>query len=147
MKLSTRGRYATRALLDVALHQDIGAVTLKGIAQRQNISVQYLERLVGPLIRNGILRSIRGAKGGILLAKAPEEIKLGDIIHLLEGSVAPSACVDNPEICERSPYCVTRDVWEEMKDAMEKILQSTTLKDLVERQKQKEKRREKMYYI
>ena len=147
MKLSTRGRYATRALVDIAMHQVDGATTLKDIAQRQQISAQYLERLVGPLINVGILRSIRGAKGGVLLAKAPEEIKLSDVIHLLEGSVAPVECVDNPEICNRSPYCGTRDTWEEVKDAINRVLESTTLKDLVERQKRKEQPGGGVYYI
>ena len=147
MKLSTRGRYATRALLDLALHQGGGPVQLKDIARRQQISLQYLEHLITPLIAGGIVQSIRGARGGVWLAKAPEEIRLSDVIQLLEGSMAPVACVDNPEICSRSAFCVTRDIWGELKKAMDDILESTTLHDLVERQKKKEQPKQLMYYL
>jgi len=91
--------------------------------------------------------SIRGAKGGILLAKAPEEIKLSEVLQILEGSIAPTQCLNNPEICERSAFCVTRDVWDELKKAMDGVLESTTLQDLVERHRKKEQPEEAMYYI
>ncbi len=147
MKLSTKGRYATRALLDLALNQGEGLATLKDIAQRQQISLRYLEHLVTPLIAAGIVRSIRGPKGGVSLAKAPSEIRLSEIIQLLEGSVAPVECIDNPGICGRSELCVTRDIWSELKKAIGGVLESTTLQDLVERQKSKEQPEEAMYYI
>lgn len=147
MKLSTKGRYGTRVLLDLALHQGEGPTPLKDIAQRQQISLQYLEHLITPLIAADIVRSIRGAKGGVLLAKAPEEIKLSEVIQLLEGSIAPSECVNNPEICVRSELCVTRDIWSELKKAMNGVLESTTLQDLVERHKRKAQPEEAMYYI
>ena len=147
MKLSTRGRYATRALLELALHQGDGPIQLKDIARRQQISLRYLEHLITPLISGGIVQSIRGAKGGVWLAKAPEEIRLSDVIQLLEGSMAPVACVDNPEICGRSAFCVTRDIWGELKKAIDEILESTTLHDLVERQKNKEQPKQLMYYL
>jgi len=147
MKLSTRGRYGTRALLDLALHQGEGPALLKNIARRQQISLRYLEHLITPLIAGGIVRSIRGARGGVWLAKAPEEIKLSEVIQLIEGSMAPVACVDNPEICSRSSFCVTRDVWKDMKKAMDEVLESTTLQDLVERQKKKEPSEQLMYYL
>ena len=147
MKLSTRGRYTTRALLDLALHQGEGTVPLKDIAKRQQISLRYLEHLITPLKTGGILQSTRGPRGGISLAKPPEEIKLSEVIQLLEGSIAPSECVDNPGICSRSPFCVTRDIWSEMKRAMDGILESTTLQDLVERQKKKEQPEQAMYYV
>ncbi len=147
MKLSTRGRYATRALLDLALHQEEGPVILKDVAQRQEISVQYLEHLMNPLIAAGIVRSTRGPKGGVTLAKPPGEIKLREIIGLLEGSIAPVECVDNPGVCSRSSFCVTRDVWGEMKKAIEEILESTTVQDLVERQRKKEQSEQVMFYI
>jgi len=138
MKLSTKGRYATRALLDLAIHQGEAPIPLKDIAQRQQISIQYLEHLITPLIAGGIIRSTRGARGGVWLTKAPEEIGLNEVIQLVEGSLAPVECVNNPDICDRSAYCVTRDVWDEMKRAMNRVLESITLQDLVERQKQKE---------
>jgi len=147
MKLSTRGRYATRALLDLALHQEEEPVLLKDIAQRQRISLRYLEHLITPLVAAGIIRSTRGARGGVWLAKPPQEIKLSEVIRLLEGSIAPVECVNNPEICVRSELCVTRDIWGELKKAMDGVLESTTLQDLVERQKRKGRPAEVMYYI
>jgi Rrf2 family cysteine metabolism transcriptional repressor len=146
MKLSTRGQYGTRALLDIALHYDGNPILLKDIAKRQAISAQYLEHLVSPLIKAGIVRSTRGARGGVTLAKSPEEIRLSQVIQILEGSTAPVECVDDPKVCPRSDFCVTRDVWKEMKRAMIQVLESTTLQDLVERQKEKEKPAE-MYHI
>ncbi len=146
MKLSTRGKYGARALLDIAFHYDGNPVLLKDIARRQDISAQYLEQLMSPLIKAGLVRSIRGARGGVTLAKPPEEIKLSQVIQIMEGSIALVECVDDPKICPRSDFCVTRDVWEEMKRAMTQVLEFTTLQDLVERQKEKEKSAE-MYHI
>jgi len=147
MKLSTRGRYGTRALLELALHQGEEPVLLKDIAQRQQISLPYLEHLITPLIAGGMVRSTRGARGGVSLAKPPEEIKLSEVIQLLEGSIAPVDCVNDPAVCSRSELCVTRDIWGELKKAMNGVLESTTLQDLVERQKRKERPGEAMYYI
>jgi Rrf2 family cysteine metabolism transcriptional repressor len=147
MRLSTRGRYGTRALLDLALHHGEEPVLLKDIAEREQISVRYLEHLITPLIAGGILRTTRGAKGGVSLAKPPREIKLSEVIQLLEGSIAPVECINNPEICTRSKSCVTRDIWDELKQAIDGILKSTTLQDLVERQRRKEQPEEVMYYI
>jgi len=147
MKLSTRARYGTRALLDVALYQGKGPVPLKDIAQRQQIPLQYLEHLITPLIGAGIIRSLRGARGGVWLAKSPQEIKLSEVIGLLEGSLAPVECVNDAKYCPRSDFCVTRDIWGEMKRAMNEILESTTLQDLVERQRRKEQIKDAMYHI
>jgi len=147
MKISTRGRYGTRALLDIALHQEDKPALLKDIARRQEISLRYLEHLITPLIAGGIIRSTRGPRGGVTLTRAPDEIKLSDIVKLLEGSVAPAECVDNPEVCSRSSFCVTHDIWGEMKKAIDDILESTTLQDLVERQKKKEQPEPAMYFV
>jgi len=147
MKLSTRGRYGTRALLELALHQGEGPVLLKDIAQRQQISLRYLEHVITPLIAGGIVRSTRGARGGVSLAKPPQEVRLSEVIQLLEGSIAPVDCVNNPRVCSRSAFCVTRDIWGELKKAMDSVLESTTLQDLVERQKRKEQPEEVMYHI
>jgi Rrf2 family protein len=133
--------------LELALHQGDGPVLLRNIAQKQQISLQYLERLISPLITGGVVRSTRGAKGGVSLARAPEEIRLSEVVRLLEGSVAPVECVDNPEACNRSELCVTRDIWGELKQAIDDVLDSTTLKDLVERQKRKKQPEAEMYYI
>ena len=147
MKLSTKGRYATRALLDLALQQVEGPTTLKDIAHRQQISLRYLEHLITPLIAAGIVRSIRGPKGGVFLARAPGEIRLSDVIQLLEGSVTPVECVDNPEICSRSASCVSRDIWGELKKAVTGVLESITLQELVERQRKKQPPEQAMYYL
>lgn len=147
MKLSTKGRYATRVLLDLALHQEEEPVPLRDIARRQQLSLRYLEHLVAPLIAGGMIRSTRGPKGGVSMARPPEEVGLDEVIQLLEGSLAPVECVDNPEVCSRSDLCAVRDIWGEMKKAMEGVLRSTTLRDLAERQKRKERPKEAMYYI
>lgn len=147
MKLSTKGRYGTRALLDLALHQNDGPILLRDIARRQQISLRYLEHLITPLVAAGMVRSIRGARGGVWLARPPEGIRLSEVIQLLEGSTAPVECVNHPETCDRSSFCVTRDVWRELKKATDEILSSTTVQDLVERQKRQESPGQVMYYL
>ncbi len=147
MKLSTKTRYGTRALLELALHKGEGPVFLKDIARRQQISLPYLEHLVAPLIAGGIIRSAKGPRGGISLVKEPEEIKLSEIVRLLEGSLAPVECVDNPKTCRRSQSCATRDVWGQLKEAIDGVLESTTLHDLAEKQKKKGRAESEMYYI
>jgi len=147
MKLSTRGRYGLRALLDLAVHQGEGMVLLKDIARRQEVSLPYLEHLITPLIAAGLVKSTRGARGGVLLVRPPAEVTLTEVVLLLEGSIAPADCVNDPKVCSRSASCVTRDVWIQIKDAMTQVLDSTTLQDLVERQRQKEQTETRMYHI
>jgi len=147
MKLSTRGQYGTRALLELSLRYQEGPIPLKDIAKKQQIPLQYLEHLITPLIAGGLVRSTRGAKGGVFLAKSPQEIQLSEAIQLLEGSIAPVECVNNPEVCSRAELCVTRDIWDELKKAMDGVLESTTLQDLVERHKEKEQPEPVMYHI
>ena len=147
MKLSTRSRYGTRALLELALHRGEEPVLLKEIAKRQQISLPYLEHLIAPLIAGRIIRSTKGPRGGVSLAKSPEEIKLSEVMQLLEGSVAPVECINDPGICDRSEFCVTRDIWNELKKVMDGVLESTTLQDLVERHKKKEQPEPVMYHI
>jgi len=127
-----------RALLDLALHSDGSPVPLKDIARRQQISLPYLEHLVTPLVSGEIIRSTRGAHGGISLLKPPEKIRLSEVIRLLEGSIAPVECVNHPAICPRVGSCATCDIWNELKKAMNGVLEGTTLQELVERQRQKE---------
>jgi Rrf2 family protein len=134
-------------LLDVALQHSERPILLKDIAKRQQISLQYMEHLIPPLVAGGILRSARGARGGILLAKNPKDIRLSEVIQILEGSIAPAECIIHPEICNRSKSCVTRDIWSELKEAMNGVLESTTLQDLVERQREKDQPGSEMYYI
>jgi Rrf2 family protein len=147
MKLSTKGRYGTRALLDLALHEGEGLILLKDVARRQEVSLPYLEHLIAPLIAAGLVMSTRGARGGVSLLKPPSEIKLSEVVQLLEGSIAPVDCVNNPDVCHRSAFCVTRDIWTEMKTAMSQVLDSTTIQDLVERQRQKGQPETEMYHI
>ncbi len=147
MKLSTRGQYGTRALLELSLHYGEGPVPLKDIARSQQISLQYLEHLITPLVTAGIMRSTPGARGGVWLARSPQEIKLSEVIGLLEGSIAPVECVNDPKYCSRSDFCVTRDIWGELKKVIDEVLESTTLQDLVERHKKKEQSEAIMYYI
>ena len=137
MKLSTRTRYGTKALLELALHWGEEPVLLKDIAQRQQIPLLYLEHLIGPLVQAKIIKSIRGTRGGVSLLRPPEEVTLKEVTRLLEGSIAPVDCVDNAKTCPRSDLCVTHDIWDEINEAIRRVLESVTLQDLVERQKQK----------
>jgi len=147
MRLSTRARYGTRALLDIAINaKDNSTVTLKEIAQRQEISLSYLEHLVGPLIDGGLIRSIRGSKGGITLARLPRDITLKDIVGLLEGPTAPVECLEHANACSKSGSCVTQEVWDEVGKAIDDVLVSKTLQDLVDRQQSKFMAGD-MYYI
>lgn len=143
IKLSTRGRYGTRVLLDLALRWGEGPIPLKDVARNQQVSVLYLEHLIRPLMAAGLIKSIRGARGGIWLVKPPQEIKLSEVIGLLEGSTDLVGCLDDPSTCPRADSCVTRDLWAELKKAIDGVLASTTLQDLVERQKRKEHSAEK----
>jgi Rrf2 family transcriptional regulator, cysteine metabolism repressor len=147
MKISTKGRYATRAMMDLALHYGKKPVLLKDISARQGISLRYLEQIISPLISAELINSTRGPKGGITLAKAPKKIRLYDIIQVLEGPIAPVDCVENPGVCTRALSCAARDVWTDLAKAMYGVLQSTTLYDLVERQKKKDPAKEMAYEI
>jgi Rrf2 family cysteine metabolism transcriptional repressor len=147
MRLSTRGRYGTRAMLDVALHDNQGPVHLKDIAARQQLSKKYLEHLISRLEGAGLLRSTRGPGGGISLAKPPSQIKLSEILETLEGPAALVECVDNPERCPRSSGCATRDVWMEIGQLMGDFLESKTLEDLCRQQREKEQAAAAMYHI
>ena len=135
MRLSTRSRYGTRAVLDIALHGDSGPVTLKEMSRRQDLSRKYLGQIINQLLTAGILESIRGPRGGYLLSRSPDQIRLGEIIRALDGSVAPSRCVENPGVCERNGNCAAREVWTRVKESVESVIDETTVADLVARQK------------
>ena len=137
MKLSTKGRYGARAMLELALHYGDGPVLVKDIARSQEISRRYLEHLIVSLQAAGLVKTIRGAKGGCVLAKLPSEIKLGEVVEALEGSVAPANCVDDSKLCPRVKLCVTHDIWVKMKEAIVNVLNSVTLEDMVVWQKEK----------
>jgi Rrf2 family iron-sulfur cluster assembly transcriptional regulator len=137
MKLSTKSRYGTRLMLDMAQHYQDGPIHLATVARRQGISVKYLEQIIIPLKKANYIRSVRGPKGGHMLARPPEEITVGEIVALLEDSASLAACSDNPMICDRSSVCPTRDIWREAAQAMFDKLQSITLADLLSRNKVK----------
>ncbi len=147
MKLSTRTRYGTRALLELALRKEDSPVFLKDIAREQGISLAYLEQLMAPLVAGGVVRSTKGPRGGISLARKPEDINMAEITMLLEGTLGPVECVANPESCDRVDTCVTHDVWNRLGDVMNEYLKSITLKDLAERQESLDKAHKDMYYI
>ena len=147
MKLTTRGRYGTRALLQLALHYREGPIPLKDVARIQQLPLHYLEHIITPLVTAGIVLSVRGPGGGVSLAKIPKAIRLSDVIQVLEGSIAPVVCVDDIRYCSRSDFCVTRDVWGELKNVIDGFLESISLQDLVERHKKKEQPKTVMYHI
>lgn len=135
MKLSTRSRYGTRLMLDMAENYHNGPIHLMKIANRQGISVKYLEQIIIPLKKAQYVKSVRGPKGGHILAKPPEEITVGEIVALLEEGVSLVECSRNESVCERSPFCPTRDIWREAAEAMFAKLESITLADLLEKSK------------
>ena len=137
MRLSTKGRYSARAMLDLALHFGEGPVLVKDISERQRISRGYLEQLFIPLRSAGLVKSTRGASGGFTLARPPSEIWLTEIMQVTEGSTAPVPCVDEPELCTQSNECTTREVWVEMKRACDSLLDSIALQDLVDRHRKR----------
>ena len=136
IKLSTKGRYAIRAMLDLAMQTRENPIMIKDISRRQAISDLYLEQLFNRLKTAGLVRSTRGPRGGFTLTRAPSLITMRDVLQAMEGSTAPVECVDNAQICERSDNCVTRQLWSAIKLAMDEVLDSTTLKDLVTQEKQ-----------
>jgi Rrf2 family protein len=130
--LSTKGRYGLKMMYELALHNGAGPMSLKEVAQKQQLSETYLEQLIAHLKKAGLVTSIRGAQGGYELARKPEEITVGEIIRVLEGPLAPSECVldDEPE-CSKADYCVTRLIWEKIRDSINNVIDSITLKDMV----------------
>ena len=132
MKISTKGRYALRMMLDLAVHQGDGYVALKDIAQRQEISKKYLEQIVPMLGKSDILRTTRGYQGGYRLARAPKDYTVGEILRLTEGSLAPVACLDGDcKGCSRSDECPTLDVWKNLDKLINDYLDGVTLDTLV----------------
>jgi len=143
MKLSTRTRYGVRALMDIAQHNDEGLVLLKDIAKRQGISKDYLEHILIPLKVAGLVRTSRGAQGGFVIAKPPTQIRLYEVVQVLERKVALVACVDDPEAYPYSDICAPHALWQEITEAISHVLKSTTLQDLMERQGKKRESEEK----
>jgi Rrf2 family protein len=134
-------------MLDVALHCAEGPVHLRDIARRQQVSKKYLEHLTRRLEGAGLLRSIRGAGGGMSLARPPSEISVSEILEALEGPASLVECVDNPERCPRSGSCATRDIWMDIGRLLGAFLESKTLADLCREQREKEQAAPTMYHI
>ncbi|MHB1653409.1 MAG: RrF2 family transcriptional regulator [Desulfitobacteriaceae bacterium] len=150
MKLSTRGRYGVKAMFDLAMHTGEGPISLKSIAERQDISEHYLEQLFAGLRKSGLVKSVRGAQGGYILSREPSKVKIGDIIRVLEGPIAPVDCVaeEDPACCIKADYCVTRTIWEKVRDSISGVLDSITLEDMVRDAANRENERKYyMYYI
>lgn len=135
MKFSTGVRYGARFMVDLALHYGEGPVPLKDIAQRQTISEKYLWNLISPLKTAGLIRSERGSHGGFVVTKPLSEITMKDIVHALDGTICVVECVNDPETCDRARICVTRNVWQEVSDSVAQTLESMTLEDMVNRQR------------
>ena len=136
MKISTKGRYALRLLLDIALNDAKTPVRIKDIAERQQISDKYLEQIVSSLNKAGFVKSLRGPQGGYRLTKKPEEYTVGMILRLIEGSLAPVACLDDDiNNCTRADRCPTLILWEKLYDAISEVVDNITLADLISWQK------------
>ena len=132
MKLSTRSRYGARILVDLARHNNQGPVQIGEISKRQDISVKYLEQLIRPLKQAKLVESVRGPKGGHMLAKNPEKITLGQIVRLFEGQSDLVECVSNPETCHMADDCQVRLAWKDATRVLYEKLDSTTIADLME---------------
>lgn len=144
MKISTKGRYAVRVMLDLALNNTGECIKVKEIAARQGISEKYLEQIIAILNKAGCVKSVRGAQGGYRIARDPQEYTVGMILRLTEGSLAPVACLEEDYgVCEQCDTCETLGVWKELYKAINQVVDNVTIADLVERRK---KRLEAMDY-
>jgi Rrf2 family protein len=138
MKISTKGRYALRLMIDLALYESEGYVKIKDIAKRQDLSDKYLEQIITILSRAGYVKSVRGASGGYKLSKNPSEYTVGMILRLTEGSLSPVACLDEKDVeCDRYDNCATLELWKRLNDAINNVVDSMTLADLLEIQTEK----------
>lgn len=134
MKISTKGRYALRLMVDLAEHKDSGFIALKDVAKRQNISKKYLEQIVPVLNGAGLLTTNRGNRGGYKLAKEPKEYTVGDILRITEGSIAPVSCLESEvNSCERKNFCQTLYVWEGLYKVVNEYLDGITVQDIVDK--------------
>ena len=132
MKLSTKGRYGVKAMVELALSYGGKPVSIKNIAEKQKISEYYLEQLFAPLRKANLITSTRGSQGGYMLSKSPKEISIFDIIEILEGPIEISHCLDEGVICDNTDYCATRLLWSRLKKSIDDVTQSTSLQDIVD---------------
>ena len=132
MMVSTRGRYALRVMIDLAEHSDGGYTAMKEVAERQNISLKYLERILPVLVEGGLIEGLRGKGGGYRLTREAEDYPIGEILRLTEGDLAPVACLENCAApCERTADCRTLPLWQELDGVVNRFLDSKTLADLI----------------
>jgi Rrf2 family protein len=136
MKVSTKGDYGVRALVELAHHYGEGPVQSAEIAAAQQVPEPYLDQLLTTLRRAGFIRSVRGPQGGHALIRDPHEVHLTEVMNALEGSLAPLACVDDPEACTKEGGCVQREVWERVRDATVEILDSVSIADLADKERE-----------
>ena len=134
MKLSTRCRYGIHAMFDLAQNVGSGPQTIRAISERQIVPEQYLEQIIGVLRREGLVMSVRGAQGGYMLARQPDEITVGELIRLLEGPVLMADCIYDADACVRSGQCPSRLVWERLTDRINQVVDSITLADMLQDQ-------------
>ncbi len=133
MMISTKGRYALRIMIDLAQNETEKVVSLKDIAQRQNISIKYLEMIISILNKGNMVRSQRGKSGGYWLAKHPREYTIGSILKLMEGSLAPVVCLEEgAKVCEKASECITLPLWKKLDNVIDEYLESVTLEDLIQ---------------
>jgi Rrf2 family cysteine metabolism transcriptional repressor len=137
-KLSTKCRYGTRAIVEIAKSYGKVPVKRKDIAKSQRISESYLENILISLKNSGMIDTVRGAQGGYMLKKAPSAILLFDVVQALEGSLAPVECLEKQSACNRISHCSTRNLWKDLMDAQKEVLQSVTLQNLIDREKTEE---------
>ena len=138
MKISTKGRYALRLMIDLAMMESAEPISLRDVAVRQGLSDKYLEQIVTPLSRAGLVRSVRGAGGGYLLTRKPEDYTVGDILRPLEGDLAPVECATDAGFCDRCSECVTVELWREIHHAISQVVDNITLADMVARARAKQ---------
>ena len=129
MRISTKGRYAIKLMLDLATNDNGEPIRLKDVARRQEISEKYLEQIINPLTKSGLVKSFRGAQGGYMLTNPPEATTVGEILCVLEGSLSPVDCVDHPN-CANSDHCVSLSIWKKMKVALDEVVDNITLADM-----------------
>lgn len=138
MKISTKGRYALRLMIDLAVHNTGEPIRIKDIAARQEISDKYLEQIISVLNKAGFVRSIRGPQGGYMLVREPDKYTVGEILRLFEGSMAPVSCLEyETNTCPRQEFCVTLELWKKLDEAIKGVIDHYTLQDLVDRQLEK----------
>ena len=137
MKISTKGRYALRMLIDLAEHRNCGYISLKEIAERQNISKKYLEQIIPIFNKTDFLKTNRGSQGGYMLSKSPDKYTVAEILRMTEGSLCPVACLeDDPIECERSSECATLPIWKGLYKVINDYLENITLQDILDGQKE-----------